>query len=56
MPFVGVDVGTFETKGVLVDSDGGVLAAARRRHGISTPRPGTSSTTPRRTGGPASRR
>lgn len=40
MTFVGIDVGTFETKGVLVDADGEVLAMARRRHGISTPRPG----------------
>lgn len=40
MPVVGIDVGTFETKGVLVDVDGVVLATARRRHGISTPRPG----------------
>lgn len=40
MTFVGIDVGTFETKGVLVDADGKVLAMARRRHGISTPRPG----------------
>ena len=40
MSFVGIDVGTFETKGVLVDADGEVLAIARRRHGISTPRPG----------------
>ena len=40
MTFVGIDVGTFETKGVLVDADGEVLAVARRRHGISTPRPG----------------
>ena len=40
MVYVGVDVGTFETKGVLVDTDGAVLATARRRHGISTPRPG----------------
>lgn len=40
MTFVGIDVGTFETKGVLVDADGQVLAMARRRHGISTPRPG----------------
>ena len=38
--FVGVDIGTFETKGVLVDVDGAVLAIARRRHGIATPRPG----------------
>lgn len=40
MTFVGIDVGTFETKGVLVDADGEVLALARRRHGISIPRPG----------------
>ena len=40
MNFVGIDVGTFETKGVLVDADGEVLAMARRRHGISTPHPG----------------
>lgn len=40
MTYVGIDVGTFETKGVLVDADGQVLAMARRRHGISTPRPG----------------
>jgi xylulokinase len=40
MTFVGIDVGTFETKGVLVDAGGEVLAIARRRHGISTPRPG----------------
>lgn len=40
MSFVGIDVGTFETKGVLVDVDGEILAIARRRHGISTPRPG----------------
>jgi xylulokinase len=40
MTFVGIDVGTFETKGVLADADGELLAVARRRHGISTPRPG----------------
>ncbi|MHA7286485.1 FGGY-family carbohydrate kinase [Arthrobacter sp. MDT3-44] len=38
--FVGIDVGTFETKGVLVDVEGVVQARARRRHGISTPRQG----------------
>lgn len=38
--FVGIDVGTFESKGVLVDSDGAVIAEARRRHDISTPAPG----------------
>lgn len=40
MTFVGIDVGTFETRGVLVGAAGEVLALARRRHGISTPRPG----------------
>ncbi|MCR2824260.1 FGGY-family carbohydrate kinase [Microbacterium sp. zg.Y909] len=38
--FLGIDVGTFESKGVLVDRDGMVVAAARRRHGIDTPAPG----------------
>ncbi|GAA1778987.1 FGGY-family carbohydrate kinase [Leucobacter iarius] len=37
---MGIDVGTYETKGVLVDLDGAVRAEARVRHGISTPRPG----------------
>lgn len=35
--YLGIDVGTFETKGVLVGNDGQVLAQASRRHGISTP-------------------
>lgn len=38
--FVGIDVGTFETKGVLVDESGVVQARARHRHGVSTPIPG----------------
>ncbi|MBJ2119459.1 sugar kinase [Arthrobacter sp. MSA 4-2] len=38
--FLGIDIGTFETKGVLVDEQGTVRARARRRHGISTPAPG----------------
>lgn len=38
--FLGIDIGTFETKGVLVGPDGSVHASARRRHGIATPRPG----------------
>lgn len=40
MSFIGIDIGTFETKGVLVDAVGEVLAMARQRHGLSTPRPG----------------
>ncbi|MDT0182980.1 FGGY family carbohydrate kinase [Microbacterium sp. ARD31] len=38
--FLGIDVGTFESKGVLVDAGGVVLAQARRHHGIATPAPG----------------
>ena len=38
--FLGIDVGTYETKGVLVDATGHVHAEARSRHGISTPAPG----------------
>ncbi|TCJ24277.1 hypothetical protein E0W80_08370 [Microbacterium sp. PI-1] len=38
--FLGIDVGTYETKGVLVDATGRVHAEARTRHGISTPAPG----------------
>lgn len=38
--FLGIDVGTYETKGVLVDAAGAVHAEARARHGISTPEPG----------------
>ncbi|QYH35177.1 FGGY-family carbohydrate kinase [Salinibacterium sp. M195] len=35
--FLGIDIGTFETKGVLVDEHGAVHARASRRHEISTP-------------------
>ncbi|MCW4459914.1 FGGY-family carbohydrate kinase [Microbacterium sp. MPKO10] len=38
--FLGIDIGTYETKGVLVDTAGAVFATARARHGISTPHPG----------------
>jgi xylulokinase len=38
--FLGIDVGTFETKGVLVGTDGGVVATARLAHTLSTPAPG----------------
>jgi len=37
---LGVDVGTYETKGVLVDEAGQVVAEARRRHEMIVPRPG----------------
>lgn len=38
--FLGIDVGTFETKGVLVSGDGRVVAEARHGHALSTPAPG----------------
>ncbi len=38
--YLGIDIGTFETKGVLVGADGSVVSTARRRHDISVPRPG----------------
>jgi len=38
--FVGVDIGTYEAKGVVLDDAGRVLASARRRHDLSVPEPG----------------
>ena len=38
--FIGIDIGTSGSKGVLTDSDGAVLARAERPHEVSTPRPG----------------
>ncbi|WP_426242105.1 FGGY-family carbohydrate kinase [Nocardioides sp. LHG3406-4] len=38
--FLGIDVGTFETKGVLVDQTGEVVATARLPHTMSAPAPG----------------
>ncbi|MFH8572653.1 FGGY-family carbohydrate kinase [Streptomyces sp. NPDC017993] len=40
MRFLGVDIGTSSSKGVLVDASGTVLAAAVRRHSVSRPRAG----------------
>lgn len=37
---LGVDIGTFETKGVLVDPDGTIVAEARRKHEMLVPQPG----------------
>lgn len=37
---LGIDIGTFESKGVLVDADGAVVAEARRPHRMLVPRPG----------------
>ncbi len=38
--YLGVDIGTYETKGALVDSDGVVLASASRPHKMIVPQPG----------------
>lgn len=37
---LGVDIGTFETKGVLVDGSGRIVAQASRAHEMIVPRPG----------------
>ncbi len=37
---LGIDIGTFESKGVLVAEDGRILATARRPHQMIVPRPG----------------
>jgi len=38
--YLGVDIGTFETKGVIVDQSGRIVAAASRPHQMLVPRPG----------------
>ena len=37
---LGIDIGTFESKGVLVDAEGRITARATRRHKMLVPRPG----------------
>ncbi|MEM6610164.1 MAG: FGGY-family carbohydrate kinase [Pseudomonadota bacterium] len=37
---LGVDIGTYETKGVLVDAHGRIVAEAKARHEMIVPRPG----------------
>jgi xylulokinase len=43
---VGIDVGTSSVKGLAIDGDGHVLAAAERSYPLSTPRPGWSEQDP----------
>lgn len=38
--FLGIDIGTSSTKGVIADDQGAILAQAMRRHDISRPHPG----------------
>ena len=37
---LGIDIGTFESKGVLVDGAGRIVATATRPHKMLVPRPG----------------
>lgn len=37
---LGIDVGTYESKGVLVTTDGTVIASSTQPHGLSIPKPG----------------
>jgi xylulokinase len=39
-PFVGIDIGTSAVKGLAIDGEGTVLAAAEAAYPLSTPRPG----------------
>jgi len=45
--YLGVDIGTFETKGVLVDEAGGIVASASRSHKMLVPQPGWAEHRPR---------
>jgi xylulokinase len=38
--YLGIDIGTYESKGVLVDRDGTIVASAARPHKMIVPRPG----------------
>ncbi|MET0599643.1 MAG: FGGY-family carbohydrate kinase [Mesorhizobium sp.] len=45
--YLGIDIGTFESKGVLVDHKGKVKATASRRHKMLVPQPGWAEHRPR---------
>ena len=38
--YLGIDIGTFESKGVLVDHAGAIVASASRPHKMIVPQPG----------------
>lgn len=38
--YVGIDIGTFESKGMLIDEAGSTIATASRAHKMETPKPG----------------
>jgi len=45
--YLGIDVGTFESKGVLVDAEGAIVAAAAKPHKMIVPQPGWAEHRPR---------
>ncbi len=45
--YLGIDIGTFESKGVLVDGDGRIVAQAARPHKMLVPQPGWAEHRPR---------
>jgi xylulokinase len=45
--YLGIDIGTFESKGVLVDETGRILASAARPHKMLVPQPGWAEHRPR---------
>ena len=38
--YLGIDIGTFESKGVLVDENGEIVASASKPHKMLVPQPG----------------
>jgi xylulokinase len=45
--YLGIDIGTFESKGVIVDHSGRIVASATRPHKLLVPRPGWAEHRPR---------
>ena len=52
--YLGIDIGTFESKGVLVADDGAILATASKPHRMHVPQPAGRSTARAKTGGTTS--
>ena len=45
--YLGIDIGTFESKGVLVDGEGRIVASAAKPHKMLVPQPGWAEHRPR---------
>ena len=45
--YLGIDIGTYESKGVLVDAGGNIVASAARGHKMLVPQPGWAEHRPR---------